>query len=201
MDISTRRGFLNFAATFEGAVLLIGLGLGWWTGLLTPRSVHLNWPDLVWGLLGVVPMLGGIFFATGLRKTVTEMLGASLATCRLGDLAALALLAGLGEEILFRGVLEPWIGGSHPWLGLLVANVLFGLAHALNWQYFLFALVTGLYMSLLHRGWPGLGGSLEEPNLLRPIVAHAVYDFIAFLVLVRDYRQTRALPPAPTDDV
>lgn len=29
---------------------------------------------------------------------------------------------------------------------------------------------------------------MGEQNLLRPIVAHAVYDLLAFLVIVRDYR-------------
>ncbi|MFV0446078.1 MAG: lysostaphin resistance A-like protein [Planctomycetaceae bacterium] len=193
MDITSRRGFLNLAAVFEGATLGIGVLLGWWSGTLTSSALRFPWADVGWGVLAVVPMLSLLVVARDLRRQVREMMGAALAQCTWYDLIALALLAGLGEEVLFRGVLEPWIGRWDPWFGLLLANILFGLAHAVSPNYFLFAALIGVYFSLLNRGWPGWGGSLGQPNLLRPILAHALYDLIAFVVIVRDYHRT-ALP-------
>ena len=72
--------------------------------------------------------------------------------------------------------------------GLIGASVLFGLAHAASWTYLLYAATIGALLSWLTYGWPGLPFPAEAPNLLRPIIAHAVYDYIAFLWIVRDYR-------------
>jgi len=65
--------------------------------------------------------------------------------------------------------------------------------HALTPTYAIVAAAFGFYLSWL-AFWPG------EPNLLRPIVTHSVYDFIAFLWIVREYRARAAIdaPPPPT---
>jgi hypothetical protein len=188
LDVNTRRGFLNLAAYFEGATLLVGVLLGWASGTFPAGTLRFTGSDFVWGVAAVVPLLPLLVFAQDLRRQVREMLGEPLSQCRWYDLAALALLAGLSEELLFRGVLEPWIGRWDPWVGLIAANVLFGLAHAVSAKYLLFAALIGVYFSLLKHGWPAWGGAMGEQNLLRPIVAHAVYDLLAFLVIVRDYR-------------
>jgi membrane protease YdiL (CAAX protease family) len=189
VDFSTRRGFLNVAALFEGGTLLFGLGLGWAAGVLPETPLLLRWQDLLWGLAAVLPMLVGLAFATDIRREVADLLGRSLSACRWYDLAALALLAGLGEELLFRGVLQPWIARWNPWGALVLVNLLFGAAHALTPLYFVFATTVGLYFSWLFTGLPSPGLGLDPPNLLRPIVAHAVYDFIAFVLIIRDYRR------------
>ncbi len=189
VDIETRRGFLNMAAWFQGGTLLLALVLWEVSGVSLEHRVILRWQDVCWGLAGVVPMLGLFFYATEIRHRVEELLGKSLSQCTWWDLAALALLAGLGEELLFRGVLQPWIGRWNPWGGIIIVNLLFGLAHAITPSYFLFATGIGLYFSWLYAGFPDIHHGVGSPNLVRPIVAHAVYDFLAFLLLVREYRQ------------
>ncbi len=192
MDIRTRRGFLNLASAFEGMTLLLGLAIGWATGALTPQSMLLRGADLLWGLAAVGPMLISFVIAGDLRQTVSDLLGRSLATCRWYDLLALAVLAGLGEEVLFRGALQPWLSQWHPLGGVIVVNLLFGLAHALSIKCFLFAFIVGMYFSWLYTGIPSVHPGFDNDNLLRPVVAHAVYDYIAFLVVVRDYRPLNA---------
>jgi membrane protease YdiL (CAAX protease family) len=196
VDIETRRGFLNLAALFEGGVFALALLLGWCSETLRPESVRFLLHDVGWGLVAVVPMLVIFVVAKQVRREATEVLGKSLALCRWYDLAALALLAGLGEELLFRGVVQPWIGERSVWGAVVLANLLFGLAHALSLSYFLLAAAIGIYFSWLTGGLPGVPVGPTDSNLLRPIVAHAVYDFLAFLLIVREYRSLSASPPA-----
>jgi membrane protease YdiL (CAAX protease family) len=62
---------------------------------------------------------------------------------------------------------------------VLVASAAFGLAHFLTATYAALAAVAGLYLGTLF---------LLQGNLVVPIVAHALYDFVALLYLVRRYR-------------
>ena len=101
-------------------------------------------------------------------------------------LALVALLAGLGEETLFRGVIQPALAAHLPlWAALAVTAALFGLAHWITPTYALLAGIVGAYLG---------GLLLVSGNLLAPIVAHALYDLVALTLLVR-------LKPAPASSV
>ena len=99
----------------------------------------------------------------------------------------LAVSAGLGEEILFRGLLQPWLETltSVP-IALVISNTLFGLLHAITPMYALIAGCVGTYLGLSM----DLGA---ERNLLIPIIIHSLYDFLAFLVLMRTYHLQQPL--------
>jgi membrane protease YdiL (CAAX protease family) len=77
-----------------------------------------------------------------------------------------AIAAGLGEELMMRGVLQPRFG----WL---LPNLAFTAAHAL--QYNLDALVgvfvLGAILALVRARW----------SLTEGIIAHALYDLVLFL--------------------
>ena len=93
----------------------------------------------------------------------------------------IATLAGLGEEMLFRGVVQGAIahrldGEAGMWIALLVAGVLFGLGHCITVTYALLAGLIGIYLGAIWR---------LTDNLLVPIIAHAAYDFAALVYLVR----------------
>jgi membrane protease YdiL (CAAX protease family) len=110
-----------------------------------------------------------------------EMLVPMFRDCRYTQLAILAALAGVGEEMLFRGVIQAaaasWIGGPYGIeLGLLIAAVLFGLLHFITPTYAALAGLIGLYLGGL---WLAVG------NLLTPIVVHGLYDFLALAYLVK----------------
>jgi uncharacterized protein len=92
-------------------------------------------------------------------------------------LALLAALAGLGEEALFRGVLQPWLAGLvSPWPAVLLTGLLFGTLHPVSVTYSVLATLAGVYFGFL---------VVITGNLLAPIVAHAGYDLVALLVLAR----------------
>jgi membrane protease YdiL (CAAX protease family) len=93
--------------------------------------------------------------------------------------AAVSIAAGLGEELLFRGLgqasLAAWIGGDAGlWAGLIVGSLAFGLCHWLSRTYAVLAACMGIYFGLL-LVWTG--------NLWTPILAHATYDFMALVFL------------------
>ena len=101
-------------------------------------------------------------------------------------IALVAALAGLGEEALFRGVLQTALLARLPaWAALAVTAAAFGLAHALTLTYAVLAALVGGYLGWLH---------LASGNLLVPILAHALYDLVALTLLLR-------VKPTPTSSV
>src|SRR5262249_28331726 len=141
----------------------------------------LEWRDVLWGLLGAAPMVL-IFFVMnrwpvgplrGLKAFTENVLGPIMAPCTLIDLLGISCLAGLGEEMFFRGVLqEVLVAKTSLWAGVLLAGVLFGLMHAVTATYAVLAAVMGAYLGWLY---------LWTDNLLAPMVTHAAYDFVVLV--------------------
>ena len=65
---------------------------------------------------------------------------------------------------------------------LVLASVLFGACHFVNWAYAVTATLLGLYLGVL---W------LFTGNVLAPAVTHAVYDFVAVVYFLRICRPRR----------
>ncbi len=112
------------------------------------------------------------------RKLLDERVAPIFASLRWWQLLLLAVAAGWGEELLFRGLLQPlmchWFG---TWLGIGFLALIFGLAHALSVLYFCLTVAMSFYLSWL----------LEETNnLVVPIVVHGLYDAVALLIIHND---------------
>jgi membrane protease YdiL (CAAX protease family) len=83
-----------------------------------------------------------------------------------GELLVLVVLVGLGEEILFRGVLQQEIG-------LVGASLVFGILHGPSrslWPLAVWASAMGACLGLIYQA---------SGNLVVPALAHALYDFVA----------------------
>ncbi|HXG08437.1 MAG TPA: CPBP family intramembrane glutamic endopeptidase [Gemmataceae bacterium] len=171
----------GFEGSFVGLAVLLGLLLG------QPPLEHFRWSltDAGWGVAASVPMLAGALalmrWPVGplarIKQFTDEVLRPLFAPCTVADLALISLLAGLGEEMCFRGVLQPvfmrWLG---PISGLALASALFGLMHPITAAYVVLAALVGVYLGWLYN----LSG-----NLLLVIVAHALYDFVLLVYLQR----------------
>ena len=135
------------------------------------------------GLAATVPMLGllGLLIRSRwsplveLRQQVDELLGKLFYHSNFWEMALISFAAGVCEELLFRGVLQQllqqWID---PPLALLLVGLLFGLAHAMSAAYFVLATLAGIYL-----GWLALACG----NLVPPMIAHGLYDFVALWYL------------------
>ncbi len=97
-------------------------------------------------------------------------------TFQRSDYVVIALLAAVGEEPLFRGALQPWIG-------LVPTAVLFGLLHATSIAHMILAGLLGLLLGWLYQ-WSG--------SLWPPVAAHLVIDLVTGLFLARALRRQTA---------
>src|SRR5262245_35987037 len=181
-----RTTVIVLAVVVEGGLILLAWVAGW--GLGPRRLATFFWEarGAAWGAAATLPMLA-LFFAClrwpvgplrRLAQLTDEVVRPLLGPCTLLDLAGISLLAGLGEEMLFRGVLQAvldrWTGSA--WVALAGASVVFGAAHAVSLTYAILAAVMGAYLGWL---WLATG------NLLTVVVAHALYDFVALVVILR----------------
>ena len=185
-ELPDARRLVGTAMACEGALVLVALGLGWF--LNRPPLAQIGWTieSVGIGLLATLPLVAGLVLITryplgplkALDGVVRQFLVPLFRPARLWQLFVIAALAGIGEESLFRGVVQAGVeqfSGS-PWLALAAASLLFGLAHPITVTYAVLASLIGVYLGWL---W------LATDNLLVPIVTHGAYDFVALLYLLR----------------
>lgn len=194
-----RLNFLKLAVPFQGALLGIALVLSWCLGYPVWQQLTFSAQSVALGVVATLPMLVFLVLLyqtriqslVQIRQLLSEYLGKSLASCSFVDLCALALLAGVSEEFLFRGVIEPWLSRWGSWtVAIVVGNILFGICHAVTPMYAVLAGLIGIYLSST-LWWAG------EPNLLIPALCHALYDLVAFVVVRNSY--LRAFTPISLD--
>ena len=196
MNLTPSR-FLWIATLFEGGLALVAFVLG---ALLSVDPLAALRPDLhaaFWGVLGSLPLyalftLSDRWPATReIRRLLIEKLGGLLAACSVTQLLFIGAWAGITEEILFRGLLQPWLEQRWGWLGgLLFSNLIFALVHWITPVYALLAGVCGLYLGLMLDIGP-------ERNLLTPILVHALYDFLAFIAVAAAWRELHGRAAGP----
>jgi membrane protease YdiL (CAAX protease family) len=184
-----QKNFALTAAAFEGGLVAVAIVLGWLLGKQPLATFRFDLRDAIVGIAATMPPLGLFWLCLKLPlqpfRTIVQILNETVVPmfrdCGYTQLAILSALAGVGEEMVFRGVVQAtaasWIGGPHGVaLGLLIAAVLFGLLHFITPTYAVLAGLIGLYLGWL---WLVIG------NLLTPIVVHGLYDFIVLAYFVK----------------
>ncbi len=182
--------FFKNACLFEAGLILVAVVLGWISGINPFALLHFSENAIFYGILGTIPLFLMFLLleqitvdsVVTIRRFLLETLGPALHRYHWSDLFMLAAVAGISEEILFRGVIQPWMESSWGFIaGLIGSNIVFGLVHAITPLYTVLAILVGTYLGFAL----DFGG---ERNLLTPVIIHWLYDFLAFLALMRDYR-------------
>ncbi|QDV36824.1 CPBP family intramembrane glutamic endopeptidase [Tautonia plasticadhaerens] len=180
-----RDGFLAAALAFElglaGVAWLVGRPLG-----IDPlRDFDPTGRGLATGILATAPLVLLLVLCDrdSFRpmRRIREILGEVILPFLRGrpafQLAALAAAAGIGEETLFRGLIQAGTADRlGPASGLILASVTFGLVHALTPAYALIAGLIGAYLGALY---------LLTGDLTVPVVAHGLYDLVALIYFLR----------------
>lgn len=185
MNSLSRMTLISLSLVVEGGLALAAWLLGWLTGVSPLKRLRLDWRDVSLGLVICIPML--LVFCACLRwpvgplartkQLVDKIIRPLFGSCSLLELAFLSALAGIGEEMFFRGFLQDlFVQRLGPIGGLLCASVCFGLLHPITPTYMVMATLMGTYL-----GW----WYMDNGNLLTVIVAHGLYDFCALIVLVK----------------
>jgi hypothetical protein len=168
------RRLLPIVALGEGILLALACLASWYL------RVPFTFGDPIWGVLwgAAAAVLLGVVNLGFLRARSNRWPGNALRyVCRVivrplfehvtvWHIVTVSVLAGLGEELLFRGVLQPLVG-------LPVASVIFGAVHVGGRNFVAYGVWAACIGALF--GWL----MVVTGGLLAPIVAHAVYDALA----------------------
>ena len=158
--------------------MLFRLGLNYWEHCWCDGETL---RQIAWGLqpLAVMYFLVQMLPIPAFRRIdrlVRELFWQHMGHWKLWQLALIAALAGFGEELLFRGLLQM---GLYPyvneWHAILISSLIFGLAHAVTPTYCVLAFLISVYLGFLF---------VHTENLCVPIAIHALYDFCVFLYIL-----------------
>lgn len=143
------------------------------------------WIQLVAGVAGGF-LLSGITWLMGKWKYLNDVnfdftLRLGIFNFSLQEILFLSFCAGVGEEIVFRGMIQPW-------LGILTTSFMFIALHGYmsysSWPKVIFGLILFAVGTIL-----GILG--EYLGLLAAIVAHIIYDVIAFQRIQAEYEELK----------
>jgi len=169
---------------------LLWLGLNFWQYIWFDGETL--W-QIAWGLL---PLIAGYFVLQALPvpalqridRVVRELVLQHMGHLKIWQLAIIAALAGIGEELFFRGLIQLGLSeglGINVWVAILIASLIFGICHAVTLTYFLLAFLVSIYLGFIFE---------YTGNLFVVIAIHALYDFVVFLyVRFTPHRQSENL--------
>lgn len=170
------------AAVFYGIVLIVAV---LWSGLrgrdlqLLGDSVPLGVGLGLLSAASTVPMGLLLYKLLPVVREVSEELAPLLVDgASRGSLISLSIFSGVGEEVFFRGAVQPEFG-------LVVAAVLFGVLHVGPDRRYLFWPVWAIFAGLLFGGLYAVTG-----GLLAPILAHTLHNAGTLLLWKRSRKAT-----------
>jgi membrane protease YdiL (CAAX protease family) len=180
--------FVKLATVFYAALILVAVVLG----ALTDQNVFAFGDRVLFSLYAGVTaacgtVISGLVFyrlSPVLRKLSEELAPRLVDGARRRDLVLVSALSGVGEEVFFRGALQPV-------LGLVAASLLFGALHVgpdrryLVWT--LWAVGAGFLFGALY---------LWTDGVLAPATAHVLHNAVTLLLWKRSRGKLRTLEEA-----
>jgi len=170
---------LAVALGFEAALIPIALALAWGFGLTPWRDLAPTAATVPGAIAATAVLLVALAPAAWRRppwfRAIEQLVRPLIETLFRGSgvaaVLAVSALAGLGEELLMRGVVQAGLAGPlGPFAAIAVASLVFGALHYLSHVYFVLAMVMGLYLGVLY---------YMSGDLLLVALVHALYDAVA----------------------
>ena len=101
------------AVVVESSLIILAWGIGYLVKIPLWQEVKPTWLALLWSILATLPLLTGMVWTVHtcspmfaeLRRFVQKRVVPLFADFSFWEMALIALLAGVGEELLFRGIL------------------------------------------------------------------------------------------------
>lgn len=183
----------------QGGIILFAAILALIFDLSPWARIKFTTSAAAWSLLATLPLLGLLLSLSILRlrwiETISELLEQVLVplfrNAPAGSVLLVSVLAGVGEELLFRGVVQDGLAGVIGLVpALLLSSVIFGLVHAVTPAYLVLATIMGIYLGLVYH---------HSGNLLVAMVVHALYDWVAIHYYLRRTRHKIPAPDEPND--
>lgn len=165
------------------------VALAWWCARVLDLPPQWGEPlrDSLIGIGAAIALAFGNYFlltrapanwvVNGVRDTYRETIEPLFGGLSLPGAVVIGAAAGLGEEWLFRGIVQPLTG-------VVISSVLFGAAHVGGQRMLPFgawATAMGFVMGAL---------AIATGGLIAPVVAHGLYDILALAYIRRGAQQT-----------
>lgn len=187
-------GFILKAVLFESALAFVAVGIGALIGV--SPWISASWDSgnalailtsVGLGALATIPLIaiflgmqyGSFRSLEDLQSYMEQHIIPLFREATIFELGLVSLAAGLGEEALFRGVIQTFLqqlmgtSGS-PVVPIVLTSLLFGVVHFVTKEYFILAAIMGAYLGFWF-WWTG--------DIIVPIVIHALYDWFALVYM------------------
>lgn len=170
---------ITFAWYFKGDIWIV----------FGPGFVYNNalYHDCLLGILGFIPLIFSIIIAKqydfypGINqitnKSILFIFGKDFLPFTVGGSAlVIALMAGIGEEMFFRAIVQQELSVliSEP-IGIAVSVLLFGAMHAVTPGYAVLTSIAGIYLSGLYIAC--------GRSILVVALSHTLYDWMVFMMV------------------
>ncbi|MDR2345158.1 MAG: CPBP family intramembrane metalloprotease [Planctomycetaceae bacterium] len=199
--------FFQYAILFEGGLGIIALFFSILCGLNLWYGVNFGITEIFSIFIFTVPLLVCYFISVilpfesirGIKRLIYKFFQEYMSQLTILQLAVIAIVAGLGEELFFRGLLQyglcttidTWTKdtirfGTEYWINyrlaliIIFVSILFGAAHAMTKMYFFLAFIISIYLGII---------MIQTGNIIIPIAVHAIYDFFVFIVISKDLKR------------
>lgn len=184
--------FLTVAG-FELSLILVALLIGWCFDFDPRHDMHFGSTSHDMGMLGrflagivaTLPLLFGLVVFERLDVQATRQIREFMAKnvkpwlqpMEIWQLVLLGVIAGVTEELLFRGAIQFAATTYISTVGaIFFAATIFGITHWVTPTYAAMAFLAALYLGWLF---------VFTDSLIPPVVAHAVYDIVALIYMTR----------------
>lgn len=179
------QGPLIVAIIFEGGMGVLAVILGWFFSMRIISKIVWDLRLFLFSIAIALPLSVTVTLLVHIpiesfkkiRKLLVDYFVPMFSGLSILDLFLMAMLSGVGEELLFRGFLQ---GIADEYMGaafsVILTNIIFGAAHFVTPVYGVITFLLGCL----------LGASMVyTENLMVPIVIHGFYNFVSFIYLIK----------------